>query len=212
MYTETSEAILAPKTIQYAKTSNIFHQNQNQSISLTLSPKSVGSIIDSRCPSHQRIMIPGPSKPFSTLYVDESIHTYIHIYLSISNFNPPNVVPLSFAFPRVQLSDRLCPLNRSERSLPARFDEKAKPPRQASKNPNIQFAQAYIRASESSRASIARSSLGRVVARLITLLIRSRSSNKSPTIANHPTRRSTVDCRSTSGSHRTESKTQAPRP
>lgn len=84
MYTETSEAILAPKTIQYTKTSNIFHQNQNQSISLTLSPKSVGSIIDSRCPSHQRIMIPGPSKPFSTLYVDESvcIHTYISIYLS----------------------------------------------------------------------------------------------------------------------------------
>lgn len=83
MYTETSEAILAPKTIQYTKTSNIFHQNQNQSISLTLSPKSVGSIIDSRCPSHQRIMIPGPSKPFSTLYVDESIHTYIHTYISI---------------------------------------------------------------------------------------------------------------------------------
>lgn len=160
-------------------------------------------------------MIPGPSKPsarYTLTRVYAYIHTYIHIYLSISNFNPPNVVPLSFAFPRVQLSDRLCPLNRSERSLPARFDKKAKPPRQASKNPNIQFAQAYIRASESSRASIARSSLGRVVARLITLLVRSRSSNKSPTIANHPTRRSTVDCRSTSGSHRTESKTQAPRP
>lgn len=163
-------------------------------------------------------MIPGPSSPFSTLYVDESvcIHTYIHIYLSIYQQFQPTERRSSF------LRISACPAQRS--SLPAQQirkispcalrQKRAKPPRQASKNPNIQFAQAYIRASESSRASIARSSLGRVVARLITLLVRSRSSNKSPTIANHPTRRSTVDsgCRSTSGSHRTESKTQAPRP
>lgn len=213
MYTETSEAILAPKTIQYAKTSNIFHQNQNQSISLTLSPKSVGSIIDSRCPYHQRIMIPGPSKP-SARYTLTRVCAYIHTYLSIYQQFQPTERRSSF------LRISACPAQRS--SLPAQQirkispcalrQKRAKPPRQASKNPNIQFAQAYIRASESSRASIARSSLGRVVARLITLLIRSRSSNKSPTIANHPTRRSTVHCRSTSGSHRTESKTQAPRP
>lgn len=124
-YTKASEAILAPRTNpgQCAKTSNIFHQNQNQNITLSLSPKSVGSIIDSRCPSHQRIMIPGPSSPFSTLYVDESvcIHTY---HLSINKFNPPNVVPRSFAFPRacvrVQLRD---PLKRPPRSPPPSIRE-----------------------------------------------------------------------------------------
>lgn len=121
MYTETSEAILAPKTIQYTKTSNIFHQNQNQSISLTLSPKSVGSIIDSRCPSHQRIMIPGPSSPFSTLYVDESVcmHTYIHTYLSIYQQFQPTERRSSF------LRISACPAQRS--SLPAQQIRKISP-------------------------------------------------------------------------------------
>lgn len=122
MYTETSEAILAPKTIQYTKTSNIFHQNQNQSISLTLSPKSVGSIIDSRCPSHQRIMIPGPSKPsarYTLTRVCAYIHTYIHTYLSIYQQFQPTERRSSF------LRISACPAQRS--SLPAQQIRKISP-------------------------------------------------------------------------------------
>lgn len=162
MYTETSEAILAPKTIQYAKTSNIFHQNQNQSISLTLSPKSVGSIIDSRCPSHQRIMIPGPSKPFSTLYVDESvcIHTYIHTYISIY-LSAISTHRTSFLFPshfRVSSSAIVSarstvPKDLSLRASTKRPSRRAKRPRTQSSNslkrtyapPNLRVRPLHVR-------------------------------------------------------------------
>lgn len=158
MYTETSEAILTPKTIQYAKTSNIFHQNQNQSISLTLSPKSVGSIIDSRCPSHQRIMIPGPSSPFSTLYVDESvcIHTYISSYLS-----PISTHRTSFLFPshfRVSSSAIVSarstdPKDLSLRASTKRPSRRAKRPRTQTSNslkrtyapPNLRVRPLHVR-------------------------------------------------------------------
>lgn len=156
MYTETSEAILAPKTNQFAKTSNIFdqNQNQNQNISLTLSPKSVRSIIDSRCPSHQHIMIPGPSKPFSTLYVDESVR--IHTYLSaISTHRTSFLFPSHFrvsssAIVSARSTD---PKDLSLRASTKRPSRRAKRPRTQTSNslkrtyapPNLRVRPLHVR-------------------------------------------------------------------
>lgn len=154
MYAETSEAILTPKTIQYTKTSNIFHQNQNQSISLTLSPKSVGSIIDSRCPSHQRIMIPGPSKPFSTLYVDESVR--IHTYLSaISTHRTSFLLPSHFrvSSSAIVSARSTVPKDLSLRASTKRPSRRAKRPRTQTSNslkrtyapPNLRVRPLHVR-------------------------------------------------------------------
>lgn len=136
------------------------------------------------------------------------MHTYISIYLStISTHRTSFLFPSHFRVSSSAIVSAIRSIDTKDLSLRA----STKTPSHCAKRPRTQTSNSLKRTYAPPNLRVRPLHVRLLVVSCHVLScssFQSRSSNTPPTIANHPTLRSTVDCRSTSGSHHTESKPQ----